>query len=48
VKATKPTVPPPIPFFKTTVGIITIVAGCLAVILAIVAVVIWRKRAKKK
>lgn len=48
VKATKPTVPPPEPFFKTTVGIITIVAGCVAVILAVVAVVIWRMRAKKR
>ena len=48
VKATKPTVPPPEPFFKTTAGIITIVAGCVAVILAIVAVVIWRKRAKRR
>ena len=48
VKATKPTVPPPEPFFKTTAGIITIVVGCVAVILTIVAVVIWRKRAKKR
>lgn len=48
VKATKRTIPPPVPFFKTTVGIISLVFGCFAVLLAIASVVYWKKRAKKR
>lgn len=48
VKATKPTIPSPIPFFKTTVGIVSLVFGCLMVLVAIASVVFWKKRAKKR
>ena len=43
-----PTDPPPPSFFKTTEGIITLVFGCLAVLLAVIAFVLWRKHAKKR
>ena len=48
VKATKPTIPSTIPFFKTTVGIVSLVFGCLMVLVAIASVVFWKKRAKKR
>ena len=48
MKATKPTIPSPIPLFKTTVGIVSLVFGCLMVLVAIASVVFWKNRAKKR